>query len=144
MELRGHFVRFTVRVPALWRPRHWGTLWKDIEMPVHIAGFLSEGAQDLISRILNVDPNTRYTVNEIRSHLWCSQNSLKIPQGFISGTLKCLLIRRSSGDSRTMGSTWLYEILYRSESIQWPHNNVLFTPEELREPEVPGKKFTWD
>ena len=35
--------------------------------------FLSGQCKDLIRRILNTDPDTRYTVNDIRSHTWSLQ-----------------------------------------------------------------------
>jgi serine/threonine protein kinase len=38
----------------------------DFEMPTYV----SESAQDLLSRILEVDPNKRITIKEIRQHPW--------------------------------------------------------------------------
>lgn len=35
--------------------------------------FLSSQCKDLMRKILNTDPETRYTVNEIRNHTWSLQ-----------------------------------------------------------------------
>ncbi|CAK9084542.1 unnamed protein product [Durusdinium trenchii] len=35
--------------------------------------FISEGVRDLISRMLNTDPETRYTISKIRTHPWYRQ-----------------------------------------------------------------------
>eukprot|EP00434_Breviolum_minutum_P014128 symbB.v1.2.012456.t2/scaffold858.1/size157433/4 len=44
--------------------------------------FISDGVRDLISRMLNTDPETRYTISKIRTHPWYRQ----IPEASLSGT----------------------------------------------------------
>ena len=46
---------------------------KIIKAEYKLPSFLSENAQDLISNILNPDPATRYTINDIRKHPWYNQ-----------------------------------------------------------------------
>ena len=41
----------------------------DFELPE----FLSDEAKDMLKRVLNTDPNTRYRIAQIRSHPWFNQ-----------------------------------------------------------------------
>lgn len=45
--------------------------------------FISDGVRDLISRMLNTDPETRYTITKIRTHPWYRQ----IPEASLSAGL---------------------------------------------------------
>ncbi|CAD8143741.1 unnamed protein product [Paramecium octaurelia] len=51
----------------------------DFKFPKYISG----EAKDLIKNILNVDPQKRYTIAEIRKHCWFSFYNQKIPTGLI-------------------------------------------------------------
>ena len=43
---------------------------KIIKAEYKMPSFLSDDAQDLIHNILNPDPSTRFTIEDIRSHRW--------------------------------------------------------------------------
>ncbi|CAK82168.1 unnamed protein product (macronuclear) [Paramecium tetraurelia] len=47
--------------------------------------YISGEAKDLIKNILNVDPQKRYTIADIRKHNWFSFYNQKIPSGLIVG-----------------------------------------------------------
>lgn len=52
-----------------------------------IPSFISSPATDLIKQILNVDPEKRFTINQIKSHPWFSlyKGYVNIPKGLIIG-----------------------------------------------------------
>ena len=52
-----------------------------------IPSFLSNSATDLVKRILNTDPDKRYTIEQIKSHPWFSLYSgyVNIPKGLVIG-----------------------------------------------------------
>ena len=43
---------------------------KIIEGKLEFPPFLSDEAKDIISHILNVNPDKRYQINEIKNHIW--------------------------------------------------------------------------
>ena len=47
--------------------------------------FLSQDCAHFISKILNTDPETRYSVDEIRGHPWYTQLKDKCPEGLFPG-----------------------------------------------------------
>jgi len=49
----------------------------------HIPSFVSDQGRDLIKRILNTDPNSRYTLNQIKAHPWFQINITKINEGLL-------------------------------------------------------------
>lgn len=50
-----------------------------------LPGFISASCRDLIKKILNVDPNTRYSINDIRQHEWYSQIQSVELEGILVG-----------------------------------------------------------
>ena len=62
----------------------------DFEIP----GFISEGAKDLISRILNTDPEDRFTIDNIRRHPWMKQSAPVVGSGILVGYDDILVEKR--------------------------------------------------
>lgn len=51
-----------------------------------IPKFVSNEGKDLIRKILNTDPNKRYTLEQIRSHQWLTMyRQTKVQHGLIVG-----------------------------------------------------------
>lgn len=50
-----------------------------------IPGFISKPSKDLIRKILNTDPNKRFTVKDIRSHEWYQQVKPSEMEGIVIG-----------------------------------------------------------
>jgi len=48
-----------------------------------IPTWVSDQGKDLLRKILNTDPNTRYTLQQIKSHPWFSINITKINEGLL-------------------------------------------------------------
>ena len=47
----------------------------DYQIPSHV----SDEARDLLHRVLNTDPDQRYTIDEIRRHRWFSMYTKPLP-----------------------------------------------------------------
>ena len=47
----------------------------DYQIPSHV----SDEARDLLHRVLNTDPDQRYTIEEIRRHRWFSMHTKPLP-----------------------------------------------------------------
>jgi|Laugresu1bdmlbdd_1035124.scaffolds.fasta_scaffold16984_1 5'-AMP-activated protein kinase catalytic alpha subunit len=50
-----------------------------------IPGFITSSCKDLIKKILNTDPTSRYTIKEIRSHEWFNQVKSFEMEGIVVG-----------------------------------------------------------
>ena len=63
-----------------------GKLYKKIlSCDYLIPGFISQTCKDLIKKLLNTDPNTRYKLGDIRSHEWyCNITSVEL-EGILVG-----------------------------------------------------------
>jgi 5'-AMP-activated protein kinase catalytic alpha subunit len=60
---------------------------KILNADYQLPGFVSDEAKDLFTRILNTDPETRYTISQIRAHPWfnlvpCHSNFKGIKIGY--------------------------------------------------------------
>lgn len=60
----------------------------------NIASGLSEHAKDLLARVLTVDPEKRYTIDQIRSHEWMSGKDIVTNPGLIVGYNRIPVDRR--------------------------------------------------
>lgn len=47
--------------------------------------FISEPVRELINLILNIDPNKRVTIEQIKRHNWCSMSMISISRGILVG-----------------------------------------------------------
>lgn len=63
-----------------------GKLYKKIlNCDYLIPGFISANCKDLIKKILNTDPNTRFKIADIRNHDWYSQITSVELEGILLG-----------------------------------------------------------
>ena len=51
-----------------------------------IPKFVGNEARDLITRILDTNPKTRYTIDIIRQHPWVKSVEIPVPQGLMVGS----------------------------------------------------------
>ena len=58
---------------------------KILSADYHIPSFVSESAKDLLNKILNTDPDKRYTIQQIRDHSWYKQHAEKTYSGIVVG-----------------------------------------------------------
>jgi len=49
----------------------------------HIPSFVSDQARDLLKKILNTDPHSRYNLNNIKAHPWFNFSSAKLNEGLL-------------------------------------------------------------
>ena len=61
---------------------------KILNAEYQIPKFVSAECQDIITKILNTNPDTRFTLEEIRAHPWMRQVRDKRPLGLIPGKEK--------------------------------------------------------
>jgi 5'-AMP-activated protein kinase catalytic alpha subunit len=50
-----------------------------------IPGFISAGCKEMIKKLLNTDPNIRYSLSDIKNHTWFKNNSSYEMQGIVIG-----------------------------------------------------------
>lgn len=63
-----------------------GQLYKKIlSANYQIPSFVSPECKDLLKRILDTDPRTRYSISEIRNHTWYKQAQPEEKDGIIVG-----------------------------------------------------------
>lgn len=58
---------------------------KILSASYHIPSFISTDCKDLMKRILNTDPDKRYTVDEVRNHSWYKLSKTNELEGIIVG-----------------------------------------------------------
>lgn len=61
-----------------------------------IPGFLSQQCKDLIKKILNTDPTTRFTIKDIKAHEWLNQIKKIEMDGIIVGKDKIPIIEEAT------------------------------------------------
>lgn len=73
MELWCNSICNDVWISALWRPRYCFTLQKILKGDFVLPQFVSQDGGDILSKVLNTDPETRFTAEDIRKHRWFKQ-----------------------------------------------------------------------
>ena len=63
-----------------------GKLYKKILKGVYTTpSYISDSAKDLLKNILNVDPDQRFNIEEIKNHEWFNQKKQEINSGILVG-----------------------------------------------------------
>ena len=90
----------------------------------HCPSHLSEECRDLIGKILVTDPESRYTIKEIRAHPWMTQVHLEVQSGLLIGVNRILLDRDITESIKQYG----FEVDYARGCLEAnKHNHVTTT-----------------